>query len=93
MPKNSGPNSFAAEVKVLSRVDRDSVMKMMLVMEKVAVPKNLETAVGLPASMLARMACGTLHCVPCCLLGVKHGSSRNLYICNLIHVKDGFVLC
>ena len=61
MPKNSGPNSFAAEVKVLSRVDRDSVMKMMLVMEKVAVPKNLDTAVGLPASMLAKMACGTLH--------------------------------
>lgn len=46
MPKNSGPRSLAADVKVLSRVERDSVMKIMLVMEKVAVPKNLETALG-----------------------------------------------
>lgn len=45
---------------MLSKVDRDSVMKMILVIEKVAVPKNLETAVGLPASMLAKIACGTL---------------------------------
>ena len=51
MPKNSGPNSFAAEVKVESRVDRDSVMKMMLVMEYMAVPKYLDTAVGFPANM------------------------------------------
>lgn len=65
MPKNSGPNSLAAEVNVLSRVERDSVMKIMLVIEKVAVPKNLETAVGFPASMLAKIACGTLHYMPC----------------------------
>lgn len=61
MPKNSGPSSLAAEVKVLSKVDRDSVMNMIFVIEKVAVPKNLETAVGFPASMLAKIACGTLH--------------------------------
>lgn len=51
MPRNSGPNSLAAEVKVESRVDRDSVMKMMLVMEYMAVPKYLDTAVGFPANM------------------------------------------
>jgi hypothetical protein len=38
-PVNSGPNSFAADVKVESNVDKDSVMKMMFVMENTAVPK------------------------------------------------------
>lgn len=34
-----------------SRVERDSVMKMILVTEYMAVPKYLDTAVGFPASM------------------------------------------
>lgn len=40
-------------MKVESKVDRDSVMKMMFVTEYMAVPKYLGTAVGLPRSMLA----------------------------------------
>ena len=51
IPRNSGPSSLAAEVKVESRVDNDSVMKMILVTEYMAVPKYLDTAVGFPASM------------------------------------------
>lgn len=51
MPRNSGPNSLAAEVNVESSVDKDSVMKMMLVTEYMAVPKYLDTAVGFPANM------------------------------------------
>lgn len=80
MPKNSGPSSLAAEVKVLSSVDSDSVMKMILVMEKVAVPKNLETAVGLPASMLAKMACGTLRCK----LHIEHGTASIVQDASLV---------
>ncbi len=53
IPRNSGPSSLAADVKVESKVDKDSVMKMMLVTEYMAVPKYFETAVGLPASILA----------------------------------------
>ena len=53
IPRNSGPSSLAAEVKVESSVDKDSVMNMMLVTEYIAVPKYLDTAVGLPANMLA----------------------------------------
>ena len=60
IPRNSGPSSLAADVKVESRVDKDSVMKMMLVTEYKAVPKYLETAVGLPANKLAYIAAGTL---------------------------------
>lgn len=52
MPRNSGPNSLAAEVKVESSVDKDSVIKMMLVTEYMAVPKYLDTAVGFPANMV-----------------------------------------
>lgn len=40
-------------MKVESKVDKDSVMKMMFVTEYIAVPKYLETAVGLPSSMFA----------------------------------------
>ena len=52
---------MAADGKGLSRVDSDSVMKMILVMEKVAVPKNLETELGYPPNMPAYSKSGTLH--------------------------------
>jgi len=58
---NSGPISLAAEVKVESSVDRLWVMKMMLVMEKTAVPKYLDTAEGCPALKCAKILSGTRH--------------------------------
>lgn len=58
MPRNSGHFHLCSQAvgprvshKVESSVDRDSVMKMMLVTEYMAVPKYLDTAVGFPANM------------------------------------------
>ncbi len=62
-PRNSGPNSLDADANVESSTVDDENRKMSVTSWRKAVPKRAATAGGLPESMPAYSASGTLRVV------------------------------